>query len=112
MESMPLLTVEFTGERDIGRLPTGHFTQTLVGNRVRAERLAGPIGRQLRPVRHRQQHDRNEHAAALDVPPCRRPIRCLQPQRAVDRSIAGSLIRISCSSSFNTRFVISVASCT
>jgi hypothetical protein len=32
---IPLLTVEFTGERDIGRLPTGHFTQTLVGNRVR-----------------------------------------------------------------------------
>jgi hypothetical protein len=32
---IPLLTVEFTGERDIGRLPAGHFTQTLVGNRVR-----------------------------------------------------------------------------
>ena len=31
----PLLTVEFTGERDIGRLPSGRFTQTLVGNRLR-----------------------------------------------------------------------------
>lgn len=31
----PLLTVEFTGERDIGRLPAGDFTQTLVGNRLR-----------------------------------------------------------------------------
>jgi hypothetical protein len=31
----PLVTVEFTGERNIGRLPSGHFTQTLVGNRLR-----------------------------------------------------------------------------
>jgi len=30
-----LLTVEFSGERDIGRLATGEFTQTLVGNRLR-----------------------------------------------------------------------------
>jgi hypothetical protein len=30
-----LFTVEFTGERDIGRLPTGDFTTTLVGNRLR-----------------------------------------------------------------------------
>jgi Domain of unknown function (DUF5916) len=32
---MPLVTVEFTGERNVGRLSTGDFTQTLVGNRVR-----------------------------------------------------------------------------
>ena len=32
---MPLLTVEFSGERNIGRLPSGRFTQTLVGTRVR-----------------------------------------------------------------------------
>jgi uncharacterized protein DUF5916 len=31
----PLLTVEFTGERNIGDLATGRFTQTLVGNRIR-----------------------------------------------------------------------------
>jgi hypothetical protein len=31
----PLVTVEFTGERNIGRLPSGHFTQTLIGNRLR-----------------------------------------------------------------------------
>jgi hypothetical protein len=31
----PLVTIEFTGERNIGRLPSGHFTQTLVGNRLR-----------------------------------------------------------------------------
>jgi hypothetical protein len=31
----PLVTVEFTGERNIGRLPSGRFTQTLVGNRLR-----------------------------------------------------------------------------
>jgi len=31
----PLITVEFSGERNIGRLPTGRFTQTLVGNRLR-----------------------------------------------------------------------------
>jgi hypothetical protein len=31
----PLLTLEFTGERNIGHLPSGHFTQTLVGNRLR-----------------------------------------------------------------------------
>jgi hypothetical protein len=31
----PLLTVEFTGERNLGDLETGRFTQTLVGTRVR-----------------------------------------------------------------------------
>jgi hypothetical protein len=31
----PLLTIEFTGERNIGNLATGRFTQTLVGNRIR-----------------------------------------------------------------------------
>lgn len=31
----PLVTVEFTGERNVGRLPSGDFTQTLVGNRLR-----------------------------------------------------------------------------
>ena len=31
----PLFTVEFTGERDMGRLPTGDFTTNLVGNRLR-----------------------------------------------------------------------------
>jgi uncharacterized protein DUF5916 len=31
----PLVTVEFTGERNVGRLRSGHFTQTLVGNRLR-----------------------------------------------------------------------------
>ena len=30
-----LFTVEFTGERNMGRLPAGDFTQTLVGNRMR-----------------------------------------------------------------------------
>lgn len=32
---VPLVTVEFTGERNFGRLPEGRFTQTVVGNRVR-----------------------------------------------------------------------------
>ena len=32
---LPLVTVEFTGERNVGRLPTGSFTQTVVGNRLR-----------------------------------------------------------------------------
>jgi len=32
---LPLVTVEFTGERNVGRMPSGHFTQTLVGNRLR-----------------------------------------------------------------------------
>jgi hypothetical protein len=31
----PLLTVEFTGERNIGRLASGDFVQTVVGNRLR-----------------------------------------------------------------------------
>jgi uncharacterized protein DUF5916 len=31
----PLLTLEFSGERDVGRLPSGHFTQTLIGHRLR-----------------------------------------------------------------------------
>ena len=32
---MSLVTVEFSGEHNVGRLPGGHFTQTLVGNRLR-----------------------------------------------------------------------------
>jgi hypothetical protein len=32
---LPLVTVEFSGERDIGRLPSGRFTQTLTGTRLR-----------------------------------------------------------------------------
>ena len=32
---VPLITLEFTGERDIGKLPNGSFSQTLVGNRLR-----------------------------------------------------------------------------
>jgi hypothetical protein len=32
---LPLLTVEFTGERNIGHLASGSFRQTLVGNRLR-----------------------------------------------------------------------------
>lgn len=31
----PLITVEFSGERNVGRLATGTFTQMVVGNRVR-----------------------------------------------------------------------------
>jgi hypothetical protein len=31
----PLMTVEFSGERNIGRLATGDFTQMLVGTRLR-----------------------------------------------------------------------------
>ncbi|HLG01569.1 MAG TPA: DUF5916 domain-containing protein, partial [Acidimicrobiia bacterium] len=31
----PLFTVEFTAERNLGRLASGRFTQTLVGNRLR-----------------------------------------------------------------------------
>ena len=31
----PLLTIEFSGERNVGRLPTGDFTQTLAGTRAR-----------------------------------------------------------------------------
>jgi hypothetical protein len=31
----PLVTVEFTGERNLGRLGSGRFTQTLIGNRLR-----------------------------------------------------------------------------
>jgi hypothetical protein len=32
---IPLFTVEFSGERNIGRLASGNFTQTLVGTRLR-----------------------------------------------------------------------------
>ncbi len=31
----PLLTIEFSGERNVGDLPSGRFRQTLVGNRLR-----------------------------------------------------------------------------
>jgi hypothetical protein len=31
----PLVTLEFSGERNVGRLASGRFTQTLVGNRLR-----------------------------------------------------------------------------
>ena len=30
-----LLTIEFSGERNVGQLPSGRFTQTLIGNRLR-----------------------------------------------------------------------------
>ena len=32
---MPLITVEFTGERNVGDVSTGRFAQTLIGNRLR-----------------------------------------------------------------------------
>ena len=32
---LPLVTVEFTGERNVGRLRSGAFTQSVVGNRLR-----------------------------------------------------------------------------
>jgi hypothetical protein len=32
---MPIATVEFSGERNVGRLATGDFTQTVVGTRLR-----------------------------------------------------------------------------
>ncbi len=32
---MPILTIEFSGERNVARLPAGDFTQTLTGSRVR-----------------------------------------------------------------------------
>ena len=73
---------------------------------LRRQRLAGPVGRQLRAVRHRQRLGRHQHAAALDVHAGRRPVRRLQPQRAVARSIAGSSTRISCWSSCSTRGAI------
>ena len=31
----PLLTLEFNGQRNIGRLPEGDFTQTILGTRLR-----------------------------------------------------------------------------
>jgi MFS family permease len=31
----PIVTVEFSGERNVGRLPTGRFTQTVAGTRLR-----------------------------------------------------------------------------
>jgi hypothetical protein len=31
----PLFTVEFSGERNVGHLPSGRFTQSVVGNRLR-----------------------------------------------------------------------------
>ena len=31
----PLVTVEFSGERNVGRLATGRFTQSLIGTRLR-----------------------------------------------------------------------------
>jgi len=49
----PLVTIEFTGERNVGRLPSGHFTQTLLGNRLPTEHLTGSVHRQLGPIRHR-----------------------------------------------------------
>ena len=32
---LPLVTVELSGEHNVGRLPSGRFTQTVVGNRLR-----------------------------------------------------------------------------
>ena len=63
----PLITIEFSGERNVGRLATGDFTQTLIGNRAAHQRVAGPVDCQLPPVRHRQRLGRRQHAAAMDV---------------------------------------------
>ena len=64
----PLVTVEFTGERNIGRLPTRRLHADARRQPPARQHLAGPVDRQLHPVRHRQRFGRHEHAAALDVP--------------------------------------------
>jgi hypothetical protein len=75
----PLVTVEFTGERNVGRLPSGDFTQTLVGNRLRINLSPHPVRRELRAIRHRHRLCRHQHEAPLDVQPGGRPVRGLQP---------------------------------
>ena len=54
----PLVTVEFTGERNVGRLPSGRLHADAGRQPPARQRLAGPVGRQLRAVRHRQRFGR------------------------------------------------------
>ncbi len=49
-----LLTVEFTGERHLGRLAAGDFTLDTRGHASASESLPRPVDLQLHAVRHRQ----------------------------------------------------------
>ena len=61
-----LYTVEFTGERNVGRCRAAIHADTC-RHAAADQRLAGSVDRELRPVRHRQRLRRHELAAALDV---------------------------------------------
>ena len=79
----PLVTIEFSGERNVGRLADRQFHADAGRQPAARQHLAGSVDRQLRAVRHRQRFGRRQHAAALDVHAGGRSLRRLQPQRAV-----------------------------
>ena len=54
--SPALVAIDFSGERDVGDLREGHFTQTVVGMRVRLNVSPDYADQQLRAVRHRQRN--------------------------------------------------------
>src|SRR5262249_46074886 len=67
------------------RRPTSSRTLHAVHRRhaTAIQFLPGPVTLELSAVRQRERVVRHEHAAAVDVPAGRRPVRRLQPQRAV-----------------------------
>ena len=85
-----LFTVEFSGERDIGRLANGRFTQTLIGTRLRVN-MSPDLS-----VASYVQYDTDTNsvgtnAAPLDVPAGRGSLHRLQPQRPLaPRSLGDS----------------------
>ena len=87
----PLVTVELTGERNVGRLPSGRFTQTLVGRRVRVNvspDLSLPATSSTTPTATRSASTRGCAGRSAR----RRSLRRLQPQRAIAaRSLAARL---------------------
>jgi hypothetical protein len=88
----PLVTVEFTGERNIGRLSSGRFTQTLVGSRLRLN-LSSDFSISSSAVRHCYRIDPREHACPVDVQSGRGSVRPVQPQHAVSARPVGTPIQ-------------------
>ena len=103
-----LVGIEFSGERDLGDLPEGRFTVTLVGVKVESVCVAQPQRQQLRAVRHRQPIGRHEHAAALDLRAGRRSLRRSTTTTCATSTIAGGSTPISCSSRSSMRSGIEV----
>ncbi len=78
----PLVTVSFSGERDVGRLPSGDFVETLARTGLRLNVSPDLQVNSLVQYRYRRALARHEHAAAVDARSRRGSLRRLQSQPA------------------------------